>query len=230
MMYGTILSPVLILLGYDPKLLIPAILLSQALGGGIASLRHNKLKNARVFDPKGINMKIASMVGSLGVIATIIGAFVGASIIPKIFLKNYIGVLCIGMGLFVLSKKKFKFNWEKITALSLLGGFNKAMSGGGFGPIMSSGQIVSGRGPKDSIVTTDFAEVPICLTGFAVWIFINGWPKGNLIFLLSAGAMIGGYLGPIALNKFRDRKKLTTTVGILTFILGAATVFFGIKT
>jgi len=46
MMFGTLLTPILILVGYNPVHVIPAILLSQALGGFIASIRHHKLKNA----------------------------------------------------------------------------------------------------------------------------------------------------------------------------------------
>lgn len=229
MMYGTILSPVLILFGFDPKLLIPSILLSQAIGGAVASWRHNKLKNALIFDPKGRDFKVAALVAVLGIAATIIGAVVGSSVIPKVYLKNYIGVLCIVMGLFVLSKKTFKFTWKRITALSFISGFNKAMSGGGFGPIMSAGQIVTGREAKESIVTTDFAEVPICLMGYAVWVWLNGWPNTNLVYLLSIGSAVGAYLGPIALKKFKSREKLTMIVGALAFILGVAVIFLGIK-
>ena len=46
MMYGTVLSPLLILIGYDVKSVVPAILISQAVGGFIASYKHHRLKNA----------------------------------------------------------------------------------------------------------------------------------------------------------------------------------------
>ena len=42
MMYGTILTPVLLILGYSVIDIVPAILLSQAIGGFIASIRHNQ--------------------------------------------------------------------------------------------------------------------------------------------------------------------------------------------
>ncbi|MCK4232918.1 hypothetical protein KAX75_00695, partial [candidate division WOR-3 bacterium] len=39
--YGTILSPVLIIMGFDPLIVVPSILLSQAVGGFTASIFHH---------------------------------------------------------------------------------------------------------------------------------------------------------------------------------------------
>jgi uncharacterized membrane protein YfcA len=229
MMYGTILSPVLIMAGYDPKVVIPSILISQAIGGAIASWRHNKLKNAMIFKKDSRDLKVTILIATLGVIATSFGAVVGASIIPKIWLKNYIGILCLIMGGSVLLRLAFSFSWGKMIFLSLISAFNKAISGGGYGPLMSTGQIVVGRESKSSIVVTDFAEVPICLVSFMVWVWINKWPETPLIYILPIGAAIGGFLGPIALKKVKSKEKLTKIVGALAFILGLAVLFFNLK-
>lgn len=230
MMFGTILSPVLIIAGFDPKQVIPSILLSQAIGGFVASIRHNKLKNAMIFQKNSKDFKIALIVATLGVIATSIGAFVGASLIPKIWLKNYIGVLCIVMGSSILLNFTLAFSWGKMVLLSLVSAFNKAVSGGGYGPLMSAGQIAVGREGKSSIVVTGFAEVPICLAGFAVWVLLNKWPDTPLIYILPLGAAIGGYFGPVALSKNNSKKKLARLVGIMVLLLGAAVLFFEVKT
>ena len=58
MMYGTVLSPLLILMGYDVKSVVPSILISQAMGGFVASYRHHKLKNAN-FQPGTIDHKVS---------------------------------------------------------------------------------------------------------------------------------------------------------------------------
>ncbi len=42
MMYGTVLSPLLILAGYNAKTVVPAILISQAAGGFVASWRDSQ--------------------------------------------------------------------------------------------------------------------------------------------------------------------------------------------
>jgi len=229
MMYGTILSPVLIIAGYDPKLVVPSILISQAIGGAVASIRHNNLKNALIFKKDSEDFKTTLLVTSLGVVATLVGAYIGASIIPKIWLKNYIGILCLVMGGSVLLKISFSFSWVKMIILSLISAFNKAVSGGGYGPLMSTGQIVVGRESKNSIVVTDFAEVPICLASFIMWVWINKWPNTPLIYILPIGAAIGGYLGPIALKKSKSKENIAKIVGALAFILGIAILLFEVK-
>jgi uncharacterized membrane protein YfcA len=229
MMYGTILSPVLIIAGYDPKLIVPAILISQTVGGAVASWRHSKLKNAQIFKKDSQDFKTTLLVTSFGVIATLVGAYIGAGIIPKLWLKNYIGTLCVIMGASVLLKISFSFSWGKMMILSLVSAFNKAVSGGGYGPLMSTGQIVVGRDSKNSIVVTDFAEIPICLASFATWVWINKWPATPLIYILPIGAAIGGFLGPIALSKNQSKEKVAKVVGALAFILGIAIIFFEVK-
>ena len=42
--YGTILSPVLIIMGFDPLVAIPALLLSQAVGGFTAAIFHHQFE------------------------------------------------------------------------------------------------------------------------------------------------------------------------------------------
>jgi hypothetical protein len=108
MMYGTILSPVLIIAGYDPKLVVPTILISQAIGGVVATYRHHKLNNATIFKKDSKDFKITLLISSLGVIATLIGAYIGASIIPSNWLKNYIGILCLIIGGSILLKISFE--------------------------------------------------------------------------------------------------------------------------
>lgn len=219
MMYGTILSPVLIIYGYNPFVVVPSILFSQATGGVIASYRHHKFKNAD-FSYKSIDFKITSVIIVFGTLASIIGVVTAVNV-SKRFLNMYIGVLCIVMGLIVVWRRKFKFSWLKITILGIISSFNKALSGGGFGPIIASGQIISGRKSKESIGTTDFAEAPICLISFLLWVILNKkFPNLNLLLPITFGAMIGGFYGPKALSKFKSENLLKVLVGILAMGLG----------
>ncbi|GAG43524.1 unnamed protein product, partial [marine sediment metagenome] len=65
MMYGTILSPVLIIAGFEPVLVVPSILLSQAIGGFIASMFHHRFRNVnlalKTINPKIIARKISEL-------------------------------------------------------------------------------------------------------------------------------------------------------------------------
>lgn len=221
MMYGTVLSPVLIIAGYDPLFVVPSILLSQAIGGFLATYNHNHFKNAE-FSLKSNDLKIAIMIFSFGIIAVIIGAYVG-SIIKPMYLKAYIGILCVIMGSIVLLKKKFIFSWAKVTFIGIISSFNKALSGGGFGPVVASGQIASGIESKKAIGITDFAEAPICLAAFISWMILNGfnYPPNDLILPLCLGAAIGGIIGPYLLFKAKSKKVVTWLVAILAIASGA---------
>jgi uncharacterized membrane protein YfcA len=224
MMYGTILSPLLIIGGMDPQVVIPSILLSQGIGGIFASIGHHRHGNAN-FSPKSIDFKIGSLIYLLGIVSVVIGAFVGTKI-PSSWLRLYIGILVTVMGLLVVSKHSFKFSWKKIIGIGVVSAFNKALSGGGYGPLVASGLIISGQKGKNAIGTTDFAEAPICLTAFLVWAFFKGtWPPMTLFLPLCLGAMIGGVLGPYALSKSPNNKKITAVVGWLALALGLACCF-----
>jgi uncharacterized membrane protein YfcA len=166
--YGTILSPVLIIMGFDPLVAVPAILLSQAFGGFIAAVFHHQFENVS-FSGGSRDLKIVFIISSFGVIATI-GAALIALHIPTIVLKTYIGVLVLVMGLVLLSNRRFSFSWRKMIAIGIVSAFNKAISGGGFGPVVTAGQIISGQRHKGAIAATTLAEAPICAVGFVTYL------------------------------------------------------------
>ncbi|MBU2573882.1 MAG: sulfite exporter TauE/SafE family protein [Elusimicrobia bacterium] len=218
MMYGTLLSPILILMGYDPKLVVPAILISQALGGAAGSIGHHLRKNS---DFSGLtrDMKISLAIIIPGIAACILGAYIG-QLIPKFYMKLYIGVLVVIMGWLCLKPVYYDFTWKKMWGIGLLSGFNKALSGGGFGPVTSTGKILGGVDPKVSVGTTTLAEVPICLISFVTWLILGGKISWAFPAALCAGALIGGYIGPI-LTARMNTGKLKMIVGFLAVLSGA---------
>ena len=56
--YGTILAPLLLIVGYEPAVIVPAILLSQAVGGFTASVFHHRYKRKPIFLSKQIGRVI----------------------------------------------------------------------------------------------------------------------------------------------------------------------------
>jgi uncharacterized membrane protein YfcA len=219
MMYGTVLSPLLILLGYDVKNVVPTILISQALGGFIASFRHHQLKNAN-FQAGTVDHRVTVIIIWFGVFACIIGVFLSASISPKI-LNTYIALLVIVIGIMILLNKALIMTAGKIYILGFISAFNKALSGGGFGPLVAGGQLVfKDRSEKGAIGSTDFAEAPICLLSFCLWLLIKGMPPMTLIIPVCLGSMIGGFFGPMALSKIGSKEILKKGLGVLVLIEG----------
>ncbi len=218
MMYGTLLSPLLIIIGFNPLVVVPSILLSQAIGGFAATFHHHKFKNAS-FGRGTLDTKITTLVIGLGIFALLLGVYVGGYI-PAFWLKFYIGLLCIIMGALIMIKRTFKFSWLKIAGLGIISSFNKSFTGGGFGPIMASGQIASGVEEKRAIGITDFAEAPICVMSFTGWILINGFNDYSIMVPMCVGAFIGGLTGPYLLSRVENKKAVKTAVGILAIVSG----------
>ena len=243
--YGTVLSPLLLAFGYSPLIVVPSILLSQAIGGLTAAIFHHKHKNVD-FKPKSTNIKkikkalsdlgyvecfkrgftkdikITLTITFLGIIATVFGAFVAVQI-PKWLLTTYIGVLVLIIGLIMVFKKSFKFSWKKMIGVGTLASFNKGISGGGFGPVTTGGQVIAGNHHKSSIGCTTLAEAPICITAFITYLLLNGLTSYGLLIALSIGAFIGAPFGALWTKKLNSNN-LKFILGILIIGLGAWTI------
>lgn len=246
MMYGTLLSPLLIIIGFEPMIVIPSLLFSQALGGSLAAIFHNRFANAE-FRPKTINVKkinkkikevgvietfkkgftrdfkIVFIISVLGVLATFFAALIAINL-PKNFLKGYIGVLVLVMGIILLTRFSFKFTWKKMLGIGILSSFNKGLSGGGFGPVVTCGQVISGNDPKSAIASTTLSEAPICLTGFLTFALVNGFSSWSFVGLLALGAITAAPFGALLTSKLNE-KKIKPLLGILAVGLGIWTLY-----
>ncbi|MGD8777480.1 MAG: sulfite exporter TauE/SafE family protein [Ignavibacteria bacterium] len=244
--YGTILTPSLIILGFEPLVVIPAILLSQAFGGLTASLFHHQFKNV-TFNRKSNDFKAAVVISGFGVLTTIFAALISINL-PKIVLNSYIGLLIFVMGIIVLSNKKFEFSWKKIIGVGILSSFNKGLSGGGFGPVVTAGQIMSGQEHKSAVGVTTLAEAPICIVGFLTYMigrsvieinssvinipfdeymelmFSEKIFQWELYLALITGAVFVTPFGAFT-TKVINKKYLGVILGILITVLGLWTLY-----
>jgi len=140
MLYGTILSPVLIIIGYDPLVVVPSILFSQAIGGIIASIGHHRLGNVDFAIKKDVMKKLSGL-GCIEIFRKSI-----TKDLKVVFVISCFGILAtIVMGIILLFKTRFNFSWRKTFGIGILSAFNKGISGGGFGPVVTAGQLISGR-------------------------------------------------------------------------------------
>ena len=242
MLYGTILSPVLIIAGYDPLVVIPSILLTQALAGLVAAVMHHRLRNVDFSVDNEVlkrrkgsgyitslkkamtrDSKVVLVVSVLGILASVIASVVATSI-PKVALKTYIGVLVLVMGAILVSRSRFTFSWNKILGIGAISAFNKGLSGGGFGPIVTAGQMISGRASKSAVGATTLSEAPICIAGFLAYLLRKGMSTWNLAVFLGIGAIVGAFVGPHITAKFKSEKRVRVGLGIVVIVLGIWTL------
>lgn len=221
MMYGTILSPLLIIIGLDPLLVVPSILISQAIGGFIAAASHHQLGNV-YFSRKSVDSKAAFIITIFGLIGVAV-ALALAFNVPSWVMKTYIGVLVLVMGAIILSKREFSFSWKKLSMVGFIGSFNKAISGGGFGPVVTTGHIISGIDSKNAVGITTLAEAPICIAAFIGYLLFHTISTWNLAIALTIGAGIAATVGPRITRRLHS-PRLRTAIGILAIALGALTL------
>ena len=124
--YGTTLTPVLLLIGFAPLQVVPAILMAQFIAGIFAATLHNGAGNVS-FDfkndheheivkrfgklgyiPRSNDSKVALVLVFCSVVGVVIAVFVALKL-PIFYLKLYIGVLVIGIGMVMLSALKGKY-------------------------------------------------------------------------------------------------------------------------
>jgi len=242
--YGTTLTPVFLLMGFDPIEIVPAVLLSQLICGLLAGICHHcegnvdfKLKITEdmqignVLDPLGYiesakrslprHLKVALLLAACGVFGTVAAVFIAVNI-PRFWLKLYIGslVLSIGFALLICFNKEFKFSWKRISILGLIASFNKGMSGGGYGPVITGGQLLSGLEGKNAVGITALAEGLTCVVGVLMYVALSresvNWRIAPYII---AGAVLSVPLSAKSV-KIINTRILKLAIALLTISLG----------
>lgn len=234
--YGTLLTPMLLLLGFSQIDIVPAILLSELLTGTMAALLFHKEKvvdlnfrNASVspwrYLPQSQDARIAFVLAACSVVGVLAAAVVVVKF-PKFYLQVVIGFIIFAMGVLILwrSQKPPLFSWPKIFTLGAVAAFNKGVSGGGYGPIVTAGQILSGVQSKNSIAITSFAEAFTCLLGLITYMaLVPQKPNWHLAPFLTLGAVCAVPCAVYSVKRIRI-KHFTTIVGLCTLLLGAYTL------
>ena len=158
----------------------------------------------------------------------ILGGVIGAYALSTLELRNksemirpFIAGYLVIMGMMIL-RKAFAPPQEKPTrkvrVLGFFGGLLDAMGGGGWGPIVSSNLIASGRDPRTSIGSVNLAEFFVKtaeVATFTTMLRIEHW---KVIVGLLLGGVIAAPLAAIICGKL-EPKLLMKIVGVLIILL-----------
>ncbi|MCD6474224.1 MAG: sulfite exporter TauE/SafE family protein [Thermoplasmata archaeon] len=218
MCYGTILSPILLIAGYSPEIVVPTVLLSQLvvdIGGG---LTHTKVKN---FTRKDI--KVALLVAIPATIFVSLGVFLNVNL-PKTITKTYIGLIVTLLGLLLLLGIKLRKTFKRLVFISSLAGFNKGFMGGGFGPVVVSGQIVLNHNVRPSVSIGDIAEIPVCIVGLLAFAVLGKLSFLPIYLIVAVPALIASLIGPYITMRIGQKNYAEKVIGVITLILGFVTL------
>jgi uncharacterized membrane protein YfcA len=228
--YGTTLTPILLILGYPPSVIVPTVLLSGLFTGLISGGFHHAFGNLSL--KKGSRDRgVIAVLASMGMIGSAAAVFTATSLSNRV-IEIYIGAMVLLMGIlvYVFRNHRLRFSFPRILAIGAVAAFNKGISGGGYGPLVVSGQILSGHGVRNAVGIACLTEGLICAIGFPLYLGMNdgtAWFTEN--WMLFVPVLVGAVLAaPIASWTTRvivRRVDLRVVIALITSVLGAWTLW-----
>lgn len=223
--YGFIVTPLLLILGYNPLQIIPTILVSSLVGNLLSAIFHHKLKNVD-FSLQSCDFRIALVIGGCGSIGSLFGALLAVKI-PTFYLSLYIGVMVIVIGVFILysmrEKIHFTFSWLRMATLGLIGAFNKGISGSGFGPIVTTGGLLVGLNEKATVSIQSLSELFASSIGIATFILSGVQLDTYFTVAVATGVALASPIAAVIVKRSAGAK-LRVMIALIAILLGSFTI------
>ncbi|MCK9625780.1 MAG: sulfite exporter TauE/SafE family protein [Bacteroidales bacterium] len=229
--YGTTLTPTLLILGVVRQEIVPVILLSEFLTGIFSAIAHTKEGNVIFKNNSNIKKSLLLLVIP-SFIGAIVSTFLGSRLksLGQHNLNIYIGFMILVIGIYLVYKNYFNkkkgdsISVPRLMTLGLIASFNKGLSGGGYGPLLTGGQLAAGVREKEAIVITSICESFTCFIGLTVFFILGG--KLNLYYTIPIcmGALIS-VIPAVKTVKILPQGMLSKTIGWATIFLGLITLW-----
>ena len=117
-----------------------------------------------------------------------------------------------------------EFSWSKMVVISLIGSLNKGLTGSGFGPVITTGAMLSGIDEKASVSIQSLSESAVSLIGFLTYIVMQGYVNYEVAATMSIGVLLASPLAARIVHSL-DGKILRIMVGVLALIIGTYTLW-----
>lgn len=222
MAYGVSSTSFLMATGVQPKLASAAVHVAEIFTTGISGLSHIRMGN--------IDKKLFLSLLIPGAIGAATGAYLLSNFDGNI-IKPFISTYLLIMGIYIIMKA-FKDrihikegNAKGTSILALIGGFVDSVGGGGWGPVVTTTLIGSGRHPRKVIGSVNSAEFLITITASAV--FVMHIEEIYDMFAVILGLIVGGALAaPLGafVTRYIPVKIAMTLVGSLIIFLSCLTL------
>lgn len=217
--YGTTLTPLLLLAGFEPLQIVPAVLISELLTGLTAGLMHQRDGNVDfLHDPRA--RRTALLLTALSTVGALMAVWVAVSV-SKFWLGLLITAIVLAMGVVILATRNRQITYRSGTLVTVgaVAAFNKGLSGGGYGPLVTAGQVVSGLPAKHAVAITSVAESLTCAIGVAGYLALGKSIDWNLAVPLAAGALLSVPLATMTVRGVSETS-MRALVGAATLLLG----------
>jgi uncharacterized membrane protein YfcA len=217
--YGTTLTPLLLIAGFEPLQIVPAVLLSELLTGLTAGVLHHRDGNVDLLGDRQVRGTVL-MLTLLSTAGALAAAFVALSI-PTVWFSLAIVLIVLSMGILTLvtARRRIRYRAGTMLTVGLVAAFNKGLSGGGYGPLVTAGQVVSGVPAKNAVAITSVAEAFTCVAGLLSYLALKGDIDWTLTLPLVSGAMLSVPMATLTVKRLPE-SLIRRAVGMLTLVLG----------
>ncbi len=224
MAYGVTVSTLLMSLGspfVTPAVASASMHASEIFTTGSSSLVYMRFKN--------INMKMFRALLWPGVIGAVLGV-IGVSFLSKEYfniLKPFISTYTLVLGIIIIIRtfktpKKTK-KIKQLGPIALCGGFFDSVGGGGWGPIVTSSLLASGRSFRYAVGSAHLAKFFVAVTSTFTFFLFIGLSHWQIIFGLVVGGMIAAPMSIYFSTKIPIKKGLFM-VGVLIILISLKTI------
>ncbi|NSW45419.1 MAG: sulfite exporter TauE/SafE family protein [Bacteroidales bacterium] len=201
MAYGVSSTSFLISTGVSPIISSASVHTAEIFTSGISGLSHWKFKN--------VDKQLFLQLALPGVIGAILGAYFLSSFDGNL-LKPYITIYLFLMGVRIIYKAYKKINidskkFKKYSILGLIGGFVDASGGGGWGPVVTTTLVGTGKDPKITIGTVNAAEFLVTIASSSIFTMIIGIKHWTIILGLLLGGILAAPLAAFLCHKINSR-------------------------
>lgn len=205
--FGTSLSPLLFGLGFSPLEVVPALFITETITGLLAGALHHEFDNVDFsvrppFTDASKAVLLLATVGILGTFGSVMVAYLVVEL-PAGAIESYVALVVIGMGVFGLVRpylpESTTYRPRRLAGFALLAGINKGISGGGYGPVVTLGQIFAGVYEKTATAITSLSEGLVSAVGAVTYagLFAAGLPIDYVLFpSLLTGAVFAAIAAP----------------------------------
>jgi uncharacterized membrane protein YfcA len=223
MAYGVTATTFLMAVGITPAAASASVHASEVFTSGVSGYMHLKFGN--------VNSKLFKTLVIPGIIGAILGAYVLSSLEDYAgYIKPIVSIYTLFLGAIIirkaLIKRQEKRPLKKVGWLALFGGYLDSIGGGGWGPIVSSTLIASGRHPKYTIGSVNLTEFFVSLASSITFFTVIGLGYWQVIAGLILGGVVAAPIAARLANKL-PIKSMMILVGIVIIVVSLRQIVLG---
>lgn len=224
MAYGVTATTFLFSVGITPAAASASVHASEVFTSGVSGYMHLKFGN--------VNSKLFKNLVIPGIIGAICGAYILSSLENYAgYIKPIVSAYTFILGVIIIKKALVKRVEKKPTKrigiLAFFGAYLDSIGGGGWGPIVSSTLIASGRHPKYTIGSVNLTEFFVSLASSITFFTVIGLGYWQVIVGLILGGVIAAPIAARLANKI-PVKSMMILVGLVVIIVSIRQIILGL--